>query len=190
VSTTITQPSELRDSITSIGCGTATVGVAGGTPAYTYSWAPHGGSTATASVTSVGTYTVTVKDKNGCSVSASASITCPGIKERGPTGTGDSKPCCDNNIVVYPNPNNGIFTVAFGHPELVSGSQTIIEIYNVLGQKVTIETLKPVRTVQPGGQVLGDNLINLSNQPSGIYLYRVIEENGNLLGEGKIVVQK
>jgi len=30
----------------------------------------------------------------------------------------------------------------------------------------------------------------MSNQPSGIYLYRVINEDGTLIGEGKVVVQK
>jgi len=36
-----------------------------------------------------------------------------------------------------------------------------------------------------------DNIqINLSGQSQGIYLYRVISENGNLLGEGKVIIQK
>ena len=83
-------------------------------------------------------------------------------------------------IKVYPNPSNGVFNFVLSHPELVSGSQTI-EIYNVLGAKIYNETLK---------QVQGDNTINLSNQPNGIYLYRVLNENGGLIGEGKLIVQK
>jgi len=39
------------------------------------------------------------------------------------------------SIYIYPNPSNGIFTIAFSHPELASGSQ-IIEVYNVLGEQV------------------------------------------------------
>ncbi len=82
--------------------------------------------------------------------------------------------------VVYPNPNNGIFTIALSHAELVSASQPNIEIYNVLGERIYFETLK---------QVQGDNLINLSNESSGIYLYRVSSLNGNLLGTGKFIIQ-
>jgi hypothetical protein len=34
------------------------------------------------------------------------------------------------------------------------------------------------------------NNIDLSSQPNGIYFYRVLNEDGSLAGEGKIVVQK
>jgi uncharacterized repeat protein (TIGR03803 family) len=85
------------------------------------------------------------------------------------------------SINVYPNPGSGIFQLGISHAELVSASQPIIEVYNALGQKVFVETLK---------QVQGDNAINLSNQPNGIYLYRVLSESGNLVGTGKIEIQK
>jgi len=81
---------------------------------------------------------------------------------------------------VYPNPSNGLFNITFSHPELVSRSQAI-EVYNVLGGKVYDEMLN---------QVQHDDEINLSAQPNGIYLYRVIAEDGSLLGEGKLVIQK
>jgi len=32
--------------------------------------------------------------------------------------------------------------------------------------------------------------IDLGNQPNGIYLYRVIDESGALVGEGKFVIEK
>ncbi|HTA84312.1 MAG TPA: hypothetical protein VK783_15315, partial [Bacteroidia bacterium] len=72
-STTIGQPSAIRDSITSttpIACygntnGRVNIGVSGGTPGYTYSWAP-GGSTRNRVTGGAGTYTVTIKDANGC----------------------------------------------------------------------------------------------------------------------------
>ncbi len=90
---------------------------------------------------------------------------------------------------VYPNPNNGSFTVAFGHPEPVSGSQTKIEIYSMLGEQVYNETLpctQPAHTGIGGG----DNTINMENQPNGVYLYRLLREDGKLVGEGKIVLEK
>jgi len=84
------------------------------------------------------------------------------------------------SITVYHNPNSGVFTVALSHPADIAGSQTI-SIYNVMGQCVFKQILRPVQD---------DNLIDLSNQPSGIYLYRVISDEGNLIGEGKVVIQK
>lgn len=85
------------------------------------------------------------------------------------------------HVSVYPNPSNGLYIVSLRHAELVSASQPIVEIYNALGEKVLSEALK---------QVQGDNVINLSNQPNGIYLYRIMSENGNLVGEGKLVIQR
>jgi gliding motility-associated-like protein len=82
---TITQPPQIRDSITAFknpSCnngtnGTATVGVKGGTGAYTYSWAPSGGTGATASNLSANTYTVTITDHNGCTNTATVTLANP-----------------------------------------------------------------------------------------------------------------
>jgi gliding motility-associated-like protein len=81
----ITQPTALVASAsaqTNVSCnggsnGSATVGVVGGTPGYTYSWAPSGGTAATASGLSAGTYTVTVTDANSCTSTQSFTITQP-----------------------------------------------------------------------------------------------------------------
>ena len=81
---TITQPTLVRDSISSIiypkcngGLGSATIGIKGGTPAYTYSWSPGGQTTATVSTLSAGTYTITITDNNGCLSTVSVTITQP-----------------------------------------------------------------------------------------------------------------
>ncbi|MEN2401101.1 T9SS type A sorting domain-containing protein [Flavobacterium sp. MC2016-06] len=84
---TITQPAPLITSIglqTNVSCnggsnGTTTVSVTGGTGAYTYSWAPAGGTTATATGLTAGTYTVTVTDANFCTATQSFTITEPNI---------------------------------------------------------------------------------------------------------------
>jgi len=39
-------------------------------------------------------------------------------------------------------------------------------------------------------QVQHDYRIDLSSQPTGIYLYRVSNEDGTLLGEGKVIIQR
>ncbi len=67
--------------------GTATVTAASGTAPYTYSWSPIGGTNATGSGLSAGTYTVTVKDNNGCSATAAATIAQPNQMLVSATGT-------------------------------------------------------------------------------------------------------
>ena len=54
--------------------GTASVAVQGGTPTYTYAWS-NGGTTATISGLSAGTYSVTVTDYNGCDNTCSVTVT-------------------------------------------------------------------------------------------------------------------
>ncbi|MES2139546.1 MAG: PKD domain-containing protein [Bacteroidota bacterium] len=58
--------------------GSATVGVSSGTGPFTYSWAPSGGTNATANGLTAGTYTVTVTDLIGCQ---SLATTSPAITE-------------------------------------------------------------------------------------------------------------
>ncbi|HXB13693.1 MAG TPA: T9SS type A sorting domain-containing protein [Bacteroidia bacterium] len=69
-------------SITGATCGSsngsASVSVFGGTPAYTYSWAPSGGTNATANGLSTGTYRVTVTDNNGCTLTTSIFVPSTG----------------------------------------------------------------------------------------------------------------
>jgi hypothetical protein len=97
-------------------------------------------------------------------------------------------------VKVYPNPSNGRFTIALGHAVPIAtgivssaeADQTIVEIYNVLGEKVNVETLK--QSLWLSGQ--GDNLIDISEQPNGVYFYRVIANSGDLVGEGKLVIAK
>jgi len=95
-------------------------------------------------------------------------------------------------LSVYPNPTNGIFNVTFGHSELVSESQTKLDIYTVLGEKALTETLAPPLKLQAirGRSAQGGNLINLTGQPNGVYLYRVVSQHGELIGEGKVLIQK
>ena len=75
-----------------------------------------------------------------------------------------------NNIVVYPNPSNGHFTMV---------SENVIErieLYDVLGKKVFSDIPK-TQTVQ-----LNTHL------PQGLYIYRAVLQGGSV-SSGKIVVQ-
>ncbi|CAN5918948.1 hypothetical protein BH11BAC7_BH11BAC7_11990 [soil metagenome] len=81
---TITQPPVLTITFvqTNVSCnggcnGTATVTVGGGTPPYTYLWSPTGGTGSTESGLCAGTYTCTVTDANGCTITQVVTITQP-----------------------------------------------------------------------------------------------------------------
>jgi gliding motility-associated-like protein len=57
--------------------GSATVNASGGTPGYTYSWAPSGGNAATATGLTAGSYTCTTTDAAGCVYINGFTITQP-----------------------------------------------------------------------------------------------------------------
>ena len=148
--------------------GTAAISVSGGISPYTYLWTPGGNTTDSISGKAKGTYCCKVTDGNGCIDSI-----CVVIKS---TAGIDGIAGNSSQIIVYPNPNNGEFTIESS----ISGA-SVVEIYNILGEKVFAKNLSTTK---------GTNQINVSNQPNGVYLYRVISESGNLLGEGKITLQK
>lgn len=82
-------------------------------------------------------------------------------------------------INIYPNPSNGIFQLKIRNGEL--GINNAVEIYNTLGEKV-----------YSNYQITESSnyQIDLSSQSNGVYLYRVITEDGNLIGQGKLVIEK
>ncbi|MFB9075865.1 T9SS type A sorting domain-containing protein [Flavobacterium procerum] len=98
---TITQPATPitpTPSQTNILCrgtatGSASVTVTGGTPSYTYSWAPSGGTAATASGLTAGTYTVTITDANNCQETQSFTITEPALALTASAGTTTNVKC-------------------------------------------------------------------------------------------------
>lgn len=154
-----------------------------GTPGYTYSWST--GSTATnvtVSPTVPTTYTVTVKDANGCMASASASIAVKDIRGKNnkviichkPTGTnntlevsagdvanhlghGDMLGSCTPtpqypNLVVSASPNPSVNYFNINVRGGNPNKPVTLKVYNILGK--VMET----RTTQSGQQVrLGDN---------------------------------
>jgi len=80
----ITQPTALTLSTTNTPAkcngdktGSASVTANGGTPPYTYSWAPGGGNSSSANNLAAGTYTVTVTDANSCTNTATVSVSQP-----------------------------------------------------------------------------------------------------------------
>jgi len=57
--------------------GSATATQGGGTPGFSYTWSPSGGAASVASNLATGTYTVTIKDANNCTSTATKTITQP-----------------------------------------------------------------------------------------------------------------
>jgi len=82
-----------------------------------------------------------------------------------------------SSIFVYPNPSNGIFTIKIRNEEL--GMRNSVEVYNTFGGKVYSQFDIQNSTLN----------LDLFSQPNGIYLYRVLQEDGRLAGEGKFVIQ-
>jgi hypothetical protein len=172
VTTAITQPTAIIitantvDMNSSGACnGQASVSITGGLAPYTYSWSPGGGTTDTINGKCAGDYCCTITDNNGCSETSCVSI----INVTGIAAINNSS----DNINIYPDPNNGSFTmtgIIHGH---------VIELYNYIGQKLS-NTIVDNTTMH----------FNISNQPNGIYLYRVLSENGDLVGQGKLIIQK
>jgi hypothetical protein len=95
------------------------------------------------------------------------------------TSTGIAAIINSYKINIYPNPSNGIFMVQSKSEEVIVNS--IAEVYNMLGEKVLTKTLRCVEN---------NNTIDMSNEPNGVYLYIVVADTGELIGEGKLIVQK
>jgi ELWxxDGT repeat protein len=100
---TVTQPALLtaNGSGTNVSCygesnGMATVNVTGGTSPYSYDWS-NGATTQSVSGLSIGTYSVTVTDGNGCTSTASYQVTQPALLTATATGTSTS---CANSATV------------------------------------------------------------------------------------------
>ncbi|HTB05621.1 MAG TPA: T9SS type A sorting domain-containing protein, partial [Bacteroidia bacterium] len=85
----------------------------------------------------------------------------------------------DNSVNVYPNPSNGNFSVELGIKNYELGTKDKIEIYNVLGVQV-LPTF-----VIPNSQFV----IDLTGHPAGIYIYRILTEEGELITTGRMVVR-
>lgn len=84
--------------------GTASVNVSGGSPGYTYSWAPSGGTASTANNLAAGNYTCTVTDQAGCVTTQIVAITEPPQL----TATSSSaQTACVNSGSATANPSGG-----------------------------------------------------------------------------------
>ena len=161
---TITEPPALTGTITgtdetssAANDGSATVTISGGTPGYTYSWAPSGGTSATATGLDAGTYTCIVTDANGCALTQTVTIgTLSGITVNSGGAT----------VSIFPNPSNGPLqiNVQLQQPEVIT-----ISVVNLLGETVLQSASGVVAQQQ--------QTLDLSSLPNGMYMIRVAAGN-------------
>ncbi|HXP51916.1 MAG TPA: T9SS type A sorting domain-containing protein [Bacteroidia bacterium] len=83
------------------------------------------------------------------------------------------------NVNVYPNPGNGKFNCQFGSKNFVSGEYHI-DVYNMLGENIIPQMV--INTSQFS--------IDLSGQPAGVYMYRMLTHTGSLVARRKLVIEK
>ena len=129
---------------------TTTLSVMG---ASTYTWSTTETTTDIAVTPTVQTtYTVEGTDANGCSNTTT-------ITQDVSLCTGVATLSNDASINVYPNPNNGLFTI-----EVTTASK--VTVTNALGQVVIAETFD-----------VGKHSININNESTGVYFVKVMTNN-------------
>ncbi|HTB32327.1 MAG TPA: C10 family peptidase, partial [Bacteroidia bacterium] len=91
-----------------------------------------------------------------------------------PPGLGVQNISSNLDINVYPNPSHGMFT--FEIPNNLQNGQ--LKVYNTIGQEVYSSLVSQ-----------GNFLINLGNQSAGMYLYRLLNQKGEPVSTGKLMLQ-
>ncbi len=148
--------------------GTASVVVAGGSGSYTYLWNPTGQTTSAASGLSAGSYTCTIEDENDCIYTVTVEVAqAIAIGE-----------IALNELVIYPNPSNGTFTVSFETSESLDFE---ISMINTIGKEVYSNSFINVNGIFTEQIVVQD----LS---SGIYFLEI--SNRDAKSVNKITISK
>jgi len=134
-SATIFQPTALvlATSTTDISCfgacnGTASAIAGGGTPGYSFSWLPGAFTTSSISGLCPGSYTVTVTDLNGCTISDTVTITQPTQVFANPSVVSNISCAgvipCDGSATATPSGGVGPYSVFDWSPGVIAGDGT------------------------------------------------------------------
>lgn len=161
---TFTKDSTSVDSTNGVCNGGASINVSGGIAPYTYNWSPGGGTNDSISGKCPGQYCCTIMDNNGCS--ETTCITIGNI-------TGIANIYDASDIHIYPNPNKGMFTIQWS----VVNSQWSVEVYDVLGQNIYTQSNIRNSTFK----------INISDKADGLYLIRILNRDGTLVTQRKVM---
>ncbi|MDG1158311.1 MAG: T9SS type A sorting domain-containing protein [Flavobacteriales bacterium] len=142
--------------------GSIDVTATGGTGVLTYSWTgPNGFTSDQEDLTGldVGEYELTVTDENGCEVATEAVSVLVGIGEL----------LNRVSLSVYPNPNNGMFTLNI---EGLNGEAVNFDVVDAIGKTVASEQFNSVNASF-------QHQMDLSNLANGLY-YLNIQLNGSV----------
>ena len=133
-SVTLSTPSVTNVSCNGGNTGAASVTASGGTAPYTYAWS-NGGTTASITNLTAGTYTLLVTDRNGCNATTSATITASNQPDADNDGIGNA---CDNCQAVL-NINNFNYTDCKCAP----GSYAVTEVRGGVTVIIGCQTCPP-----------------------------------------------
>lgn len=138
--------------------GSASSSVSGGTPGYTYSWSPSGGSGSTATGLASGTYSVRVTDSKGCTRTVTTNV----VANPSPSAS-----------LTFTNPtcglNNGVVFITNTSPALPAQTTTLItsSVGSVSGNTVTgLGASSPLITLTNNFGCTFTVSTSLTNQPS------------------------
>lgn len=151
----------------------------GGSGTYLYAWAPAVGldradvAHPAASPDATTVYTLTVSDPNGCNKQSQVTVTVTAVVTAA-RATQDPF-----GLRLFPNPNDGTFTLA-STEQLLDSGPVRLDVYDPIGQQLYAET------IQAGPQKL-NRLISLPPHVQGIYFLRLTGRNVNCLF--KLLVQ-
>ncbi|MDX1941629.1 MAG: T9SS type A sorting domain-containing protein [Saprospiraceae bacterium] len=161
----ITEPPQLQLDMTFEEGNIALAIASGGVPDYTYLWNT-GETTQQILIPQSGDYSVTVTDNNNCIIIENATL------------VDDNEAIGAYQIKVYPNPSTGEVWLEVDLPKALNIE---LEVWNTLGQRVIQQ--------QAGSIQQTKLLIDLKNQPSGLYWLNAYA-NGRSIYSEKLIVEK
>lgn len=143
--------------------GSLTANPLGGTPGYTYLWAPGGATTSIAAGLIAGTYSLTVKDANNCSATSSIAIAQPNVLSTTVTPINET---CDylNNGKATANVTGG--TAGYTYVWTPSG-QTTVTATNLSAGVYTV-LVKDVKGCSATSQTIINEPVTISSTFSGV----------------------
>jgi hypothetical protein len=102
---------------------------------------------------------------------------CESHEEHKPVKNNTSNPSLESDFNLYPNPNNGGFTLSY---QLQQGQSGTFTIYDMLGKEIATYTLNA------NAETMSIDETTLNN---GVYLYNIVVNN-NVVKEDKLVIIK
>ena len=153
--------------------------VSGGTAPYSYSWS-NGSSSENISGLSHGDYCVSVYDGNGCAFNDCYYVNMANTGSRSANGSSTSSQPAVTETTAYPNPFTTTSNVTF---TVTADGHTTVDLINAVnGQKVATIFNEDTKAGSPYSCV-----IDGTNLPSGLYIYKISSENNSYVGKVTLV---